>query len=222
MIDFAQARRMMVEGQIRTQDVTDRSLLRAMLAVPREVFVPETKAAMAYLDCDVPVHADAAGRASRFLLEPAVLARLIQAAEIRATDRVLDVGCATGYSSAVLAALAAEVIALEEEPSLASAARTTLAKLGYGNVTVVTGPLVRGWPREGLYDVILVNGAIAITPDALLGQLAHGGRLVAVSAGAAPKAMIYRSFDGEVSGRPLFDAAAPLLPGFAAPAAFVF
>jgi protein-L-isoaspartate(D-aspartate) O-methyltransferase len=223
MIDFAAARRIMVDSQVRTSDVTDLRLITAMQAVPRERFVPAEQAGLAYLDFDVPVAVAEAGKPGRRLLKPMVLAKLLQAAEIAEGDRVLDVGCATGYSSAVLARLAHSVVALEQDPGLAAQARDNLRAPDTSQVQVVSGQLTDGWPPQGPYDVIVVNGASEIAPKALLRQLKPGGRLVGVlGRGAAGKAMLYRSIGGECGGRPIFDAAAPLLPGFAAPPAFVF
>jgi protein-L-isoaspartate(D-aspartate) O-methyltransferase len=221
MTNFAQARRMMVEGQVRTNDVTDPRLLAAMLELPREAFVPSTSTNVAYLDRDLPVRGS--GAAARFLLKPMVLAKLIHAAAVSETDRVLDVACATGYSSAVLAHLASQVVALEEDAVLARAAEDTLRVLGIANVAVRTGPLVAGAPGDGPYDVILLNGAAEVVPEALCTQLRDGGRLVCVlSHGAVARAMLYWSIAGDISGRAIFDAAAPLLPGFTRPAAFFF
>ena len=219
MTDFPQARRMMVEGQIRTNDVTDLDLLAAFDDVPREPFVPERLQPIAYLDRDVLVQETGA----RCLLKPLVLAKLIKAAEVGEGDRVLDVGCATGYSSAILAKLARLVVALEEDDALAAAAGRTLAAVGAGNVRVVTGKLTEGWPREAPYDVILLNGSIEVAPQALLDQLYDGGRLVAV-VGRAPigRGTVYRRTGTHVSAHPAFDAVAPLLPGFSKPPAFVF
>jgi protein-L-isoaspartate(D-aspartate) O-methyltransferase len=220
MIDFATARRMMVDGQIRTMDITDPRVIAAMFDLPREKFLPDAKAALAYLDFDVPV---TEMNPARRLLKPMVLAKLVQAAEIRAGDQVLDVGCATGYSSALLAQLAGSVVALEEDATLAKQAQKTLADLAIKNVSVVSGALVEGWPAGAPYDVILINGATEVMPKELCRQLKDGGRLVCVL-GRAPagKGIVYRSVNGDISGRALFDAAAPLLPGFAQPPAFVF
>ena len=220
MTDFAQARRMMVDGQIRTSDVTDLRVLAAFDEVPRERFVPPPRQALAYLDLDVPL--EGAGGARR-LLKPMVLAKLIQGADVRAGDRVLDVACGTGYSSAILGRLAAAVIALEEDAALADAAVATLGAVGANNAKVVVGPLPAGWPREAPYDVILLDGSAEIVPQALLDQLADGGRLVGV-VGRAPigKGTVYRRSGAHVSAHPEFDAVAPLLPGFAKPPAFVF
>jgi protein-L-isoaspartate(D-aspartate) O-methyltransferase len=223
MTDFAAARRMMVDSQVRTSDVTDPRIIAAMLELPRERFVPESKAALAYLDLDLPVTEPTAGQAPRRLLKPMVLAKMVQAAAVSASDHVLDVGCATGYSSALLARLARSVVALEEDDALARRARENLKAVGADNATVVTGPLPQGWQAAAPYDVILLNGATEVLPQGLAAQLREGGRLAAVL-GRAPagQAMLYRRVGGDVSGWPVFDAAAPVLPGFAAPPAFVF
>ncbi|MGP0091350.1 MAG: protein-L-isoaspartate O-methyltransferase family protein [Xanthobacteraceae bacterium] len=223
MLDFIAARRMMVDGQVRTSDVTNPGLISAMLDVPRERFVPPGKAELAYLDMDVAVAEQGHGHAPRCLLKAMVFAKLVQAAEIDETDHVLDVGCATGYSAAVLARLSRSVVALEEDAPLADKASELLASLGATNVSVVTGPLSQGWPGRAPYDVILLNGTSEIIPHGLCKQLKDGGRLVGVfGGGRAGKAMLYLSDHGEVSGRPVFDAVAPLLPGFVKPPAFVF
>jgi len=217
MFDAAAARRLMVEGQVRTADVTDPELLDAMLTVPRERFVPPSLAELAYLDKDLPI---VGGRA---LLKPMVLAKLIQAARVGSEDRVLDVGCAMGYSSAVLARLAGSVVALEENAELVGQARESLAAVGALRVELAVGPLIAGWPAGGPYDVILLNGATEIVPEALSRQLKPEGRLVCVHGRSpAAKAMIYYVIEDRLVGRPVFDAAAPLLPGFVAPPTFVF
>jgi len=223
MTDFAAARRMMVDSQVRTNDVTDPRIIAAMLELPRERFVPQTKADLAYLDFDVPVTEAAHGKPARRLLKPMVLAKLVQAAALQASDHVLDVGCASGYSSALLARLARSVIALEEDEALIRLARENLKAIGADNVTVAAGPLTQGCQATAPYDVIFLNGATEVAPDALCRQLKAGGRFVAVL-GRAPtgQAMLYRSVGGDVSAWPIFDAAAPVLPGFAAPPAFVF
>jgi protein-L-isoaspartate(D-aspartate) O-methyltransferase len=216
MIDLTAARRMMVDGQVRTADVTDLRILAAMLEVPRERFVPAGKAELAYSDLDLPV-----GEGRRCLLKPMVLGKLLQLVEIQETDCVLDVGCATGYSSALLARLASSVVALEEDAALGRAAGEALA--GQSNVKVVTGPLLQGSPQSGPYDVILLQGATELVPEQLLRQLKDGGRLACIRAeGPAGKAVLYRNTDGEMSGRPVFDASAPLLPGFKRAPSFVF
>jgi protein-L-isoaspartate(D-aspartate) O-methyltransferase len=223
MTDYAAARRMMVDGQVRTSDVTDPRVIAAMLEVPRERFVPEARSGLAYLDLDVPVSVATPGRPVRRLLKPMVLAKLIQAAAVTPDDHVLDVGCASGYTAAVLARLARSVVALEEDAALAKRAAETLAAVDARQVTVVSGALTQGWPAQAPYDVIFLEGATEIAPETLFGQLRDAGRLVGI-VGRAPtgRAMLYRSVGGDVSGWPIFDAAAPVLPGFEAPAAFVF
>jgi protein-L-isoaspartate(D-aspartate) O-methyltransferase len=223
MLDFAAARRMMVDCQVRTSDVTDLRLIAVMGELPRERFLPDPKAALAYLDLDVPVTEAKDGAPERRLLKPMVLAKLIQAAAIRGTDHVLDVGCTTGYASAVLEQLGYSVVALEQDPSLARLAEANLRAVGAVNATVVVGPLAEGWAAGGPYDVILLNGATEVAPKALLRQLKDGGRLVGVLGRTpAAKAMLYRAFGEDFSGRPIFDATAPLLPGFAQPVTFAF
>lgn len=219
MTDFADARRHMVNGQIRPADVTDLRVISAMLEVPRERFAPPSATSLAYLDLDLPVGEGAA--APRRLLKPMLLAKLFNAAEIKPTDRVLDVGCATGYAAALLARMAEQVVALEQDPGLAKTAKAALASLP--NVTVVSGPLVDGWPQGGPYDLILLEGATEIEPLALCRQLKDGGRLVCVL-GSAPgaAAMLYRRSGDDIGGRPVFSAAAPVLPGFVKPPAFAF
>ncbi len=217
MFDTAAARRMMVDGQVRTADVTNPELIAAMLAVPRELFVPPPLAGQAYLDADIAL------AKGRVLLKPMVLAKLIQAAQIGDGDHVLDVGCGTGYSSAILSRIAGSVVALEEDAALAGQAREALAKLGAAHAVVATGPLTAGWPAAAPYDVILLNGATEVIPDVLGKQLKPNGRLACIF-GRAPalKATIFRLIEGQLVGRPVFDAAAPVLPGFVAPPAFVF
>jgi protein-L-isoaspartate(D-aspartate) O-methyltransferase len=217
MIDTAAARRLMVEGQVRTADVSNAALLDAMMTIPRERFLPPAQAPLAYADIDVPI-----GN-SRALLKPMVLAKLIQAAGVRDTDRVLDVACGTGYSSAVLARLAGSVIALEEDAELARQAKEALASTRTERVTLAVGPLIAGWPAAAPYDVILINGAIEVVSPALAHQLKPDGRLACVyGRPPAGKATIYRVIEGRPVGRSAFDAAAPLLQDFVVPPAFVF
>lgn len=215
MTDFAAARRNMVDGQVRTADVTDLRIISAMLDVPREAFLPPAKAALAYLDLDVPL-----GN-GRCLMKPMVLAKLIHAADLAGTDRVLDVGCVTGYAAAVLSRVAGQVVALEQDAGLAQAARVALGALP--NVTVQSGPLTEGWPLGGLYDAIVVEGATEFAPEVLLRQLTDGGSLVCVlGSGPGAKAMLYRRSGQDSGGRAIFDVAAPVLPGFVKPPQFAF
>jgi len=207
----------MVDGQVRTADVTDLRILSAMLDIPRERFVPPASAAIAYLDLDLPVGKSG----SRRLLKPMVLGKLIHAANIAPGDRVLDVGCATGYGAAVLARVAGQVIALEQDADLARAARSELA--GQPNATVVSGSLTAGWPQSSPYDAIVLEGATEVPPETFLSQIREGGRLVCVlGSGPGSKAMLYCRSGDELGGRPIFDATAAVLPGFAKTPVFAF
>jgi len=218
-MDLGQVRSRMVDGQVRTGDVTDLRILAAMQELPRERFAPDHQPELAYADLDLPLGA----QSGRAMLRARTLAKLLQALAIAPGERALDVGCGLGYGVAVLSHLAGVVFGLEEDSALAAAASKVLAACGIPNASVVTGPLSAGWPREAPYDVILVEGATEIVPRALLEQLNDGGRLACIEGrGLSGKATVYRSAGGAVSGRPVFDAAAPLLPGFAQPPAFVF
>jgi protein-L-isoaspartate(D-aspartate) O-methyltransferase len=223
MVDFARARRAMVDGQVRTNDVTHLGLIAVMLEVPREAFVPQGQAALAYLDRDVPIAAATDKEPARFLIKPTVLARLIQAADPRPTDRALVVGAGSGYSAAVLSRLVGSVVALEQNEKLLQHARATLPAVGAANVKVVDGLLTGGAPAMGPYDLILIDGAVETVPDGLFTQLSPHGRLVTVvAAGPIGRATLFQTVGGETSGRVLFDASAPILPGFTKAPAFVF
>ena len=228
MIDFEAARATMVESQLRTDRVTDRRILAAFAALPRESFVPAAKRDLAYSDAALEVWPSFDGGPARYLLPPVVLARLIQLASVEASAAVLDIGCATGYSTALLAHLALQVTAVESEPELAAAARETLQALGSSNAAVLDGEHASGAPEAGPFDVILLNGSVPEVPESLLAQLKDGGRLVAVVT-AGPqgrprqgKATLFVKVDGETSGVPHFDANAKPLPGFAFSPTFTF
>lgn len=217
MINYEAQRVKMVDNQIRPTDVTSHSILSAFLSVPREEFVPADKKPLAYIDTDIAVGG------GRYVMEPSPLAKLLQMATIRKEDVVLEVGCNTGYGSAVLSTLATAVVALESDEALAAAATGNLSRLGYDNVAVVTGPLEAGYKAEAPYDVIFLHGAVALIPQALFDQLRDGGRLVAViGEGNASRATLFIKERGVIASRPVFNTAVKPLPGFAPTPEFVF
>jgi len=221
MSGFSTARQNMVDCQVRPSDVTDVPIIDAMLDVPREAFVPQNQRALAYLDLDLDVSDGASVK--RFLIKPAVLARMLQAAEIKATDTVLVVGSATGYAAAVVAKIAGQVTATESDSSLAAKAGTALAGLGLGAVTVRVAAAADGDSAAAPYDVIVLNGATEIIPEGLFRQLKPGGRLVGVFATTLPpRATIVTHSHDDFGHRALFDAVAPVLPGLERVPAFVF
>lgn len=212
------ARFNMIESQLRPNGIIDERVLAAFARIRREVFAPAGLRAAAYIDEDLPL---GGGRA---MMEPRVVARLLQAAAPQRTEIVLVVGAGSGYEAAVTAMLARSVTALEEDLDLARRARAGLVEHGIAAVEVVEGPLCEGWRPRAPYDVILFGGAIAEVPAAIKGQLADGGRLVAVVKGAdgLGRAVLMTRAGGTFGQRLLFDAAVPLLPGFAAKPQFVF
>lgn len=221
MSAFAIARQKMVDGQVRASDVTDHRVLDAMLTVPREAFVPAGKEGLAYLDLDLDVAST--GGAPRFLVTAMLTSKLLQAAEVKATDSMLVVGCATGYAAALAAKLAATVTATESDQAVQGHASELAAKLALTNVTLKLAAPALGDPAGGKFDVILLNGATEIPLDGLCQQLKNGGRLVGVFAATKPaRAMIVTRSHDEFGARVLFDAAAPILPGLERVPEFVF
>jgi len=218
MIDYTAARLNMVESQLRTTKVTDEAVLASFLAVPRERFVPAHLRSIAYIDEDIPLGG------GRYLMEPRVLARLLQLAAPGKSDKVLHIGCATGYATALLARMAASTVAVECEPRLAAEARALLAEFGNGTSVVVEGRLEAGCPERAPYDVILIDGAVAAVPETISSQLAEGGRLVGVVKPGAGmgRATVMTRAEGMLSHRPVFDAATPYLPGMQSAPSFVF
>lgn len=211
----------MVDGQVRTVDVTSAPLLEALLVVPREAFIGAADPALAYIDEDLRVADGPEG--PRYLARAGTLARLIQLANVTPRDRVMDVGAGTGYAAALLSRLAASVVALENDPALADLAAAALAAQGCGNVEVVRGPLREGHAAGAPYDVILLGGSVEEVPQALLGQLAEGGRLVAVEGhGNAAFARLFVKTDGVATGRRAFNAAIKPLSGFERERVFEF
>jgi protein-L-isoaspartate(D-aspartate) O-methyltransferase len=218
MADSASSARFnMIEAQIRTNDVTDPRIHAALDAVPREAFVPQSRRALAYADVPVEI------APGRYLLDPRSFAKALQLAALTADDKVLDVGCGTGYSAAVLARLAGRVVALEQDADLVRIASETLPTVGAGSVILTQGSLIDGFKGEAPYDVIFVNGAIENEPTDLLVQLADGGRLIAfLQSGPQGHAVLYLKENGRVGSRADFDASVPLLAGFKKRLGFVF
>lgn len=216
-MDFASARDNMVENQVRANRVTNPAIISAMAELPREVFVPKQLQGIAYIDEDISL-----GQ-GRSLMEPMVLARLLQEAAVVASDVVLDIGCGSGYSAAVLARMASTVVALEPDTGMAARANEIMAELGIDTVAVVEGPMENGWPEQAPYDVIVFGGAVSEVPSAIREQLAEGGRLVAVIAERGMgKAILITRHGGAFSSRTVFDAATPYLPGFVRRPSFEF
>ena len=216
--EYSTARLNMVDGQIRPNKVTDQRVVDAFLAVPRDQFVPVGLRGVAYVDKSIPLTKD------RFLLEPMVLARLLNEAKVAPADIVLDVGTGTGYSAAIIGRLAATVVAVESDAELAALANQAMQTHGVDNAAVMHGPLAAGWAAQGPYNVIVVEGAVAAVPPSLLEQLADDGRLVAVVLPESGQgvARLYQKIGGTVSSRVLFDASAALLPGLEAKPDFQF
>lgn len=220
MHDFNVSRLNMVESQVRCNGVTDSRVIDAMAAVPRERFVAPAMQSLAYMDGCVAI---GDGSSHRHLMEPRVFAKLLQLAAVEGDDMVLDVGCGSGYSTAVLAHLAQAVVGLESQPALAETANTMLSALNLHNAAVVTGALNEGVARQGPYDAILLSGQVEQIPDALFDQLKEGGRLVAVvGTRASARAKLYVRSEGRVSARDDFDAQIVALPGFEKKAGFAF
>lgn len=218
----------MVDGQIRTFDVTDARVIRAFDTVPRERFVPDELRTLAYSDASLVLKPRREGGASRVLIQPMHLARMLQGAAPRPEDRVLVVAGETGYAACLLAELADHVVSLECDSDLTAEATAHGAALGHGRIEAVTGNLAAGWTPLGPYDLIVVQGAIETHLDKLFAQLVPGGRLVAIETSLSVhgrhtgRAMLYQPIGSDVSGRALFDATAPVLPDFKLAPAFVF
>ena len=209
MTDFATRRTVMVDTQVRPADVTKFPVIKALLSVPREAYVPRSLREAAYIGENLVI------APRRVVLEARTLAKLLDALDIQPDEMVLDLGCGLGYSTAVIARLAEAVIAVEEDAALAAQAEKTLASEGVDNAAVITGPLAQGAAKHGPYDVITLQGAIETLPQALSDQLKEGGRVGCVfMEGALGLARVGYKVDGVVTWRFAFNATAPVLPGF--------
>ena len=219
MTDYAIARQKMIENQIRPNKVTDPRILDAFERVPREQFVPRSHQSIAYADEDLHLGD------GRYLIEPMILARLVQTALPDENDVALDIGCCTGYSTAVLSQLVSSVVAVESDEALVNTGNQNLADLEIDNAAIVHGPLRDGYPKQKPYSLILIAGGVEEVPEALLNQLTPTGRLVTVlhdGPGQIGRAVLFERVGGVTSRRVIFDAGTPLLPGFAKEQGFVF
>lgn len=220
MTAFAEARQNMVDSQLRPTRVTDAKILAAMAELPRERFVPKSKQSIAYVDEDIEV------APGRFLMEPVVVARLMQALELTPDTTVLNIGCATGYDAALLGRVAGSVVAVESDSGLAALASEAINDLAVDNVAVVEAPATDGYPAQAPYDAIFISGAVDEVPSSISGQLAPDGRLAVVIGGSEPgilgRAHLYVRSGNTISSRPLFDAGTHMLPDFIREESFVF
>jgi protein-L-isoaspartate(D-aspartate) O-methyltransferase len=223
MLDFAANRRRMVDNQIRTADVTHRPLLAAFDSLAREEFLPEKLKAFAYSDRHLGIGRVEATGEERYALAPVLVARMLQAVEPLEGAKLLHVACGTGYAAAICAKLGAQVVALDEDPRLIEAAQKALVSAGISGVKTVIGSLPVGAATDAPFDVIFIEGAYRKQPAELVAQLAAGGRLIGVEGvGRAGQVMLQVKYAEKIAGRPVFDAAAPLLSSFAADPQFAF
>jgi protein-L-isoaspartate(D-aspartate) O-methyltransferase len=218
MTNFIVARERMIASQVRPSGITDRRIIRVMGSLPRELFVPEARRSIAYVDEDVAIGD------GRFLIEPMALAKLVQLAEVEAGHHLLHVGCATGYATALLASLCRSVVAIDEDSALISEAQGNLARLGIVNAIFHKANHATGFGQGEPYDVILLEGRVPVVPPALVNQLRDGGRLVAVVGDhAVATATVFSRHDGAISSMPAFEASIARLPGvFVERPGFVF
>ncbi|MBT5294518.1 MAG: protein-L-isoaspartate O-methyltransferase [Octadecabacter sp.] len=217
MANYQTRRNLMVDTQVRPSDVTKFPIIEALLAIPREEYVPDEKRDAAYVGENIAIGG------GRVLLEPRTLAKMLDALDVQPSDVVLDLGCGLGYSTAVLAQLSDFVVAVEDDGARAAEAQEILSSQGVDNAAVFEAPLADGAAKNGPYDVIILQGAVETVPDALLDQIKEGGRIAAIFAeGALGVVRVGRKIDGTVNWRMSFNAGAPVLPGFAKVEAFTF
>lgn len=218
MTDFAELRRMMVDGQLRTFDIQDSSVLDAMGLVPRENFVDAADRAIAYADRAAPLR-----EGNRSLLSPMVLARMLQAARISGGDRVLDVCGGSGYSAAVMRKMGATVVAWDPEEVFQSRAAEALAQSQISGIEVLAGATIRAISTSGLFDVIMVNGCCEEEPSELFPYLSNGGRLVALMQNGAARAVrVFKRSGNEIGRIFVGNGNGPMIDLFARKAEFVF
>ena len=217
-MDYSAARHNMVENQIRVNRVTHQGIINAFGEIPREVFVPDNLATLAYVDEKLMI------TEGRYLLQPMILALLLQSAKIRPDDVVLEIGCGTGYSTAILASIANTVVAIEEDETLAKQATNNMVELGVDNAAIMTSPLAEGYKKQHPYNAIVLSGSVAKVPESILAQLIDGGRLVTVvnKHDSLGKGVLMTKFGGSISTEEIFDAWTPILPGFELPPSFAF
>lgn len=215
MTDYTARRRVMVDTQVRPSDVTKFPIIDAMLTVPRERFVPVAAREMAYMG----EHLDLEG--GRVVLDPRVLAKMLDSLNIQPDEMVLDLGCGLGYGAAVMSRLAEAVVAVEEDEALARDAEAELAANDADNVAVIAAPLTEGAPKHGPYDVILIEGGVQELPETIPAQLKSGGRIgVLFMNDTLGTFRLGLKLGDAISWRDMFDATAPVLPGFARAPAF--
>lgn len=217
-MDFSVARRHMVDCQIRPNQVTDETLIALFETVPRERFAPSRQQALAYVDVDLPI------TENRRLMNPCIMARMLQTLSEGNGGVALVVGCGSGYAVAILSGTFDCVFALESDPALAADATRVLSELAIDNAVVVEGALEGGWAKDGPYNAIFIDGGVGEIPDGLSTQLADGGRLTAVrlDESGTGRAVLLERRGASVSRRTLFDAAIPALKEFDKRAGFVF
>lgn len=215
MTNYKARRTMMVDTQVRPSDVTKFPIIDAMLSVPREDFVPASLREAAYVGENIALGAN------RVMLEPRTLAKMLDALSIEPDHVVLDLGCGLGYSTAILAKMAEFVVAVEEDADNATQAQNILSESGVDNAAVMQGSLRDGAAKSAPYDIVMIQGAVEVVPDAILAQLRDGGRIACIFAeGALGVVRIGHKIDGTVNWRYAFNAGAPVLSGFYKEAAF--
>ena len=215
MTDYKARRTMMVDTQVRPSDVTKFPIIDAMLNVPREDFVPASLREAAYIGENIALGANCV------MLEPRTLAKMLDALSIEPDHVVLDLGCGLGYSTAILAKMAEFVVAVEEDADYATQAQNILSESGVDNAAVMQGSLRDGAAKSAPYDIVMIQGAVEVVPDAILAQLCDGGRIACIFAeGALGVVRIGHKIDGALNWRYAFNAGAPVLSGFHKEAGF--